>query len=186
MPALPTAVIDANVLVQAPVRDTLLRLAEGPELYRPLWSAEIIAEVTRTLQGQFRISPARVARLESTLRLHFPNAWIEGFEALVPRMANDEKDRHVLAAAAHAKARSVVTYNLRHFPPHSTRPWRVTAVGPSTFLKDLYGSDPGSVLQVLREQAAEIKRSFEDQLRVLHKAVPAFVDVVCRDTQTRI
>ena len=42
-------VIDANVLVQAPVRDTLLRSAEGPELYRPLWSAEIMAEVDRVL-----------------------------------------------------------------------------------------------------------------------------------------
>ena len=42
-------VIDANVLVQAPVRDTLLRSAEGRELYRPLWSAEIMAEVDRVL-----------------------------------------------------------------------------------------------------------------------------------------
>lgn len=68
----PAAVIDANVLVQAPVRDTLLRLAEGPELYRPLWSAEIMAEVRRTLNRQFGISPNRIANLESKLREHFP------------------------------------------------------------------------------------------------------------------
>lgn len=180
----PTAVIDANVLVQAPLRDTLLRLAEGPELYRPLWSAEIMAEVRRTLGGRFGIAPDRIARLESKLREHFPEAWIEGFEALIPEMTNDLKDRHVLAAAAHAKARTLVTYNLNHFPINSTKPWHVTAVGPSLFLKQLYASDPQSVLDVLRGQAVEIKRTFADQLRVLHKAVPAFVEVVCRDTHT--
>lgn len=182
----PAAVLDANVLVQAPLRDTLLRLAEGPELYRPLWSAEIMAEVQRTLGGQFNIAPSRIAHLESTLREHFPEAWIEGFEPLVSAMTNDAKDRHVLAAAAHAKARLLVTYNLKHFPPGATQPWRVTAVGPSLFLKNLYASDPHSVLEVLREQAANIKRMFVDQLRVLHKAVPAFVEVVCRDTQTAL
>ncbi|MBI4910281.1 MAG: PIN domain-containing protein [Acidobacteria bacterium] len=82
MRSLPAVVIDANVLVQAPVRDTLLRLAEGPELYRPLWSARVMDEVKRTLQGQFRISADRVARLESRLREHFPDAWVRGFETL--------------------------------------------------------------------------------------------------------
>lgn len=182
----PAAVIDANVLVQATVRDTLLRLAEGPELYRPLWSPEIMAEVRRTLGDRFGIAPARIARLESKLREHFPEAWIEGFEALIPEMTNDFKDRHVLAAAAHAKARTLVTYNLKHFPTSCTKPWRVTAVGPSLFLKQLYASDPQSVVKVLREQAAEIKRTFVDQLRVLHKAVPAFVEVVCIETDTQL
>lgn len=168
------------------MRDTLLRLAEGPALYRPLWSAEIMAEVRRTLGDRFGIAPDRIARLESKLREHFPEAWIAGFEALIPEMTNDVKDRHVLAAAAQAKARTLVTYNLKHFPMSSTKPWRVTAVGPSLFLKQLYASNPQSVVEVLREQAAEIKRTFADQLRVLHKAVPAFVEVVCRDTRTEL
>lgn len=43
-------VIDACVLVQAPVRDTLLRAA-ALGLYRPLWSEETLAEVERTLVG---------------------------------------------------------------------------------------------------------------------------------------
>lgn len=182
----PTAVIDTNVLVQAPLRDTLLRLAEGPELYRPLWSAEIIVEMRRTLGDRFGIAPTRIAHLESKLREHFPEAWVDGFAPLIPKMTNDPKDRHVLAAAAHAKARVLVTYNIKHFPLRSTKPWRVTAVGPSRFLKQLYESDPRTVVEVLREQATDIKRTFVDQLRVLHKAVPAFIEVVCRDTQTEL
>ena len=99
----PAAVIDANVLVQAPLRDALLRLAEGPELYRPLWLAEIMAEVQRTLGGRFGIPPNRIAHLESKMREHFFEAWIEGFEPLISSMATDAKDRHVLAAAARTR-----------------------------------------------------------------------------------
>lgn len=145
-----------------------------------------MAEVRRTLQGKFRIAPERIAHLESKLREHFADAWVEGFESLIQEMTNDEKDRHVMAAAVHADARLIVTYNIRHFPLSSTRPWGVTAVGPSAFLKELYAADRRLVLEVLREQASDLKRSFADLLRVLHKAVPSFVEVVCRDSQLKL
>ena len=182
----PIVILDADVLVQAPIRDTLLRLAEGPALYRVRWSAEIVTEMKRTLEAKLGVAPARTSHLESQLREHFPEAWVEGFEALVPQMANHPKDRHVLAAAVHAKARTIVTYNLRDFPPESTRPWRITAVGPSTFLKRMYNAHPALVLETLRQQAADISRAFEDQLRTLYKAVPAFIDAVRHDTGAQI
>ena len=69
-------------------------------IYR-LWSAEIMAEVRRTLSYKFGIAPNRIAHLESKLCEHFPEAWMEGFEPLISSMTNDAKDRHVLAAAAH-------------------------------------------------------------------------------------
>ena len=56
-------VLDACVLVQAPLRDTLLRLAEHPLLYVPRWSDDIIAETVRTLEGQFGLAPERTAHL---------------------------------------------------------------------------------------------------------------------------
>ena len=185
-PPLPAVILDANVLVQAPIRDTLLRLAEGPALYRARWSEEIVAEVNRTLEGKFKIAPDRVAHLESKLREHFPEAWIEGFKSLVSQMANHPKDRHVLAAAVHAKARTIVTYNLRDFPLEATRPWRVTAIGPSTFLKRLYRTDEALVIETLLEQAADVRRTFEEQLKVLHPGAPAFVELVCRETGVKI
>lgn len=176
------AVLDANVLVQAPVRDTLLRLAEEPALYRPLWSSEIIAEVKQTLENKFHIEPRRTARLEAVLHKHFPEAWVEeGYKPLVPQMKNDPKDRHVLAAAVHAKSPLLVTYNLRHFPSSATKPWGISAIGPSTLLKSFYSRDRQRVLDVLRKQAADIRRTLDEQLNVLHVAVPAFVDAVRRD-----
>ncbi len=186
MKTIPTVVLDANVLAQAPIRDTLLRLAEGPTLYRACWSAEIIAELKRTLEGKFGIPPARTAHLESKLREHFPEAWIEGFEALIPQMTNHPKDRHVLAAAVHAKAKMVVTYNLRDFPVEASQSWRIAAIGPSTFLQKLYRTDRELVLDTLRAQSADIRRTLEAQLKVMCQAVPAFVDLICRENGIRL
>ncbi len=57
------AVMDACVLVQAPLRDTLLRLAEPPRLYIPRWSDEIIAETVRTLENRIGLSAQKTAYL---------------------------------------------------------------------------------------------------------------------------
>ena len=110
------AVIDVCVLVQAPLRDTLLRLAEPPALYRAIWSEEIIIEMKRALEKQIGLAPSKTAYLERELRRHFRDSWVTGFEPLIRKMTNDEKDRHVLAAAVRAGAQTIVTFNKRHFP----------------------------------------------------------------------
>ena len=145
-----------------------------------------MSEVKRTLEGKFGIAPARTAHLESKLREHFPEAWIDGFELLLPQMTNHPKDRHVLAAAVHSKARTIVTYNLRDFPLEATKPWRVTAIGPSAFLTRLYRRDQSLVIETIREQATDIRRTFEQQHKVLHPAAPAFIEMVCHDTDVTI
>jgi predicted nucleic acid-binding protein len=47
-------------------------------------------------------------------RANFGEAWITGYEPLIPRMTNDEKDRHVVAAAVQAQAGIILTLNLHH------------------------------------------------------------------------
>jgi hypothetical protein len=42
--------------------------------------------------------------LKKELHAHFSEAWISGYESLISRMTNDEKDRHVAAAAVHGEA----------------------------------------------------------------------------------
>jgi hypothetical protein len=44
------ALLDACVLVPMCLCDTLLRLAEEPAMYRPLWSNEILQEVGTALE----------------------------------------------------------------------------------------------------------------------------------------
>ena len=48
-----SAVLDACVLVPMALCDTLLRLAEKPALYQPLWSEQILAEVAKVLESEF-------------------------------------------------------------------------------------------------------------------------------------
>ena len=103
------AVLDACVLVNASLRDTLLRLAsEGT--YRPYWSDQIIEELERTLQQKLRKTPAQTAHLIEQMRRHFDNAWVSGYELLTLEMTNDPKDRHVLACAVKARAREIVSF----------------------------------------------------------------------------
>jgi len=91
--------VDACVLVQAAVRDTLLRLFER-RLFLARWTHEILEETVRTLQSKLGLTPEQSAHLVDELRTYFPDAWVErGYRELIPVMKNDEKDRHVLAAA---------------------------------------------------------------------------------------
>jgi predicted nucleic acid-binding protein len=175
------AVLDACVLVQAPLRDTLLRLAEPPSLYQPVWSDEIIVEMSRVLRNQIGLPAAKTAYLERQLRIHFADSWVTGFEPLIRKMTNDPGDRHVLAAAAHARAQFVVTFNKRHFPPESALPWAVQVIGPSAFLEDLYKTAPAIVRDRLQQQSADLGRSLATQLDVLARAVPSFVKIIRRD-----
>jgi len=50
------------------------------------------------------------------LRAHFGEAWISGYESLIPRMTNDEKDRHVVAAAVRGEA-AIIFVNGKHAGP---------------------------------------------------------------------
>jgi predicted nucleic acid-binding protein len=135
------AVLDANVLYPFSLRDTLLRLAEL-ELYDPLWSAQILDEATRNLVEDGRIEIWQAERLVEAMGRTFEAAEVPQAQvlALESAMLNDEKDRHVLAAAVAGGAEAVVTANLLDFPPEACDPLGVEAVHPDDFLLGLYRS----------------------------------------------
>ena len=173
-----TVLLDACVLIPMPLADTLLRLAAGPRLYLQKWSDQIMVEVSRTLEENFGLSPQKAIYRESEIRRHFPEAWVDGYENLIPAMTNHPKDRHVLAAAARAGVKVIVTYNLKDFPPSSLAPYSITAQGPSAFLKNLYNMAPSVVMQTLDTQAAAIGQSMTFLLSRLRINVPAFVAMI--------
>lgn len=176
------AILDACVLLPMPLADTLLRMAETPRLYLPKWSADIMDEVSRSLAGPpWNKSQQQIQHREEQLRIHFPEAWIEGYEPLVDRMQNNPKDRHVLAAAVGSGTKLIVTYNAKHFPQASLTPWGIERQGPSTFLMSLYDLDPGIVARKLTEQAQNLSIPLEDLLRRLQVNVPGFVSYFCEE-----
>jgi predicted nucleic acid-binding protein len=170
------AVIDACVLVNAALRETLLRLAGPPLLFLPRWSLEIIDETTRTLQGKLGYTKTQTASLENMLRVHFPEAWVTGYEALIPSMTNDPKDRHVLAAAVRTNAQTIVTFNLKDFPKDALDPWDVQAQHPDAFLQDQYHLAPDEVVKRIHSQAASIPGGIDRLFSILDRSVPEFVN----------
>lgn len=151
------AVLDACVLYPASIRDTLLRLAER-ELYDVAWSAHILDEMERNLVRDLRAAPTLARRLRVAMEAAFPEASVpvDAIRTLEPAMRNDPKDRHVLAAAVAARADVIVTANVRDFPAEACAPLRVEAQTPDTFLCSLLDLDPPLVVDVIRQQAADL------------------------------
>jgi len=178
MTGTPLVVLDACVLANFSLCDTLLRLAEPPRLFEPKWSEEIIRETTRTLELKIGWPSSLTAHLEAELRAHFSEAWIRGYESLIPRMANDEKDRHVLAAAVHGEAPIIVTLNLRHFRPEHLEPWGIRALHPQTFLMGIFRQEQTLVMTKLEQQAGDRGRTLCQLLEILTATVPQFVGLV--------
>ncbi len=139
-----------------PLCDTVLRLADS-DLFEPHWSEAILAEVGSTL-SKFGKTPEQIERRLSHMRQAFPEAIVEGFEFLVPAMTNDEKDRHVLAAAVRAGVDQLVTRNMRHFPPESAAPYGIEIREPDDFLMNVVDLYPRQALAAVRRQADALRR----------------------------
>ncbi|MFN7936601.1 MAG: PIN domain-containing protein [Bryobacteraceae bacterium] len=176
MTALPVAVLDACVLANFSLCDTLLRLAEPPALYEPKWSEEIMMETLGTLEFKLGWPLSLISHFDTELRRNFDGAWIRGHESLVSSMTNDDKDRHVAAAATHAGADYIVTFNLRHFAPVHLSHFGVLALHPQAFLIGLYELHPKAVITKLHQQAEDRGRPLSRLFEILHATVPAFVE----------
>ncbi len=66
----------------------------------------------------------------------FPEAMVprQAYERLIPAMANNSKDRHVLAAAVAGRADVIVTFNVSDFPAEACGPYGIDVQDPDTFL----------------------------------------------------
>jgi hypothetical protein len=171
--------LDACVLLPQQLSDLLLWLADA-EMYEPLWSEEILAEVERNLIGKFGVTPEKVSRRLGRMRSAFPNALVEGYEDLIPAMTNHPKDRHVAAAAVRGGAALIVTANLRDFPPESLSQYDIEVVHPDHFLQDQLDLDREVTLACLAEQRRRYTRppfTFREFYLRLGKTVPNFTDL---------
>jgi predicted nucleic acid-binding protein len=152
------AVLDANVLYRAPLRDFLLCLAEA-EIFVPRWSEKIHEEWTRNLlANRDDLAPERVKRTCSLMDKAFPEASVFGYEHLIPSLTNDEKDRHVLAAAVVGGASYIVTFNRKDFPRESLSPHHITVISPDSFLMMLYKKHEAEIVAVAKDHLAQLQK----------------------------
>ena len=83
--------IDACVLANARVCDLLLRLAEKPRMYLPVWSQQILDEVHRTHIGKLGWEKRLTDSFSNAVQEAFPDASIDAYEHIIPKLENDEK-----------------------------------------------------------------------------------------------
>lgn len=103
----------------------------------------------------------------------YPDALVDGFHGLIPAMTNDDKDRHVLAAAVKCGAHAIVSDNKRHFPAESLSPYTLECMTADEFLVHQYHLNPDSFINVLTEQAQTINWTLP---RLISKHVPSSGD----------
>lgn len=152
--------LDACVLAPMPLADTLLRLAEEPAFYRPLWSQPLLQEVGSVLQ-KFGNTPAQIERRLQFMRDYFPEALVEipdGLEAAFTGVP-DPDDRHVLAAAVRGHANAIITFNKRHFPEECLKQYDILRQTPDEFLIHQFHLSPDLLLDKIEAQAIAIKQN---------------------------
>jgi len=176
------ALLDANMLYPAYLRDALLRLAEA-EIYQVRWSRQILDEMARNvLKNNPDLPEERMDRLVRTMEKAFPDAMVTGHETLIPGMTTDPKDRHVLAAAVRGRADVIVTSNVRDFPPEACEPYDVAVQTPDEFLRYQWGiGDPDFLLGVFEDWASHLKNpplALEELLERLARVAPNFGETV--------
>ncbi len=178
-----SAVLDACVLVPMALCDLLLRLAEEPALYRPLWSERILTEMTKALKTKLHRSSKEVAWRRQQMKEAFPEAMVAVPSALLKAVecVPDKNDRHVLAAAIVAHATTIVTQNSRHFPKECCEKYGVVCRKPDDFLIDQYHLHPQLLLDKLDDQAAGISQNREFVVASLKPAVPKFCKLLDAD-----
>jgi predicted nucleic acid-binding protein len=184
------ALLDANVLYPAYLRDALLRLAEA-EVYQVRWSRQILEEMAcNVLENNPDLPEENMERLVRTMEGAFPEAMVTGHEPLIPSMTNDPKDRHVLAAAIRGRADVIVTSNVRDFPPEACEPYDVAVQTPDEFLSNQWEiEDPDYLLMVFEDWVSHLKSPplmLEELLEKLARVAPNFSEMVLEAARDRI
>jgi predicted nucleic acid-binding protein len=175
-----SAVLDACVLVPASLCDLLLRLAEEPAMYRPLWSEQIMAEMSKALRTKLGRTVSEVEYRRKQMNIAFPEAIVSVPPELLRTVEciPDKDDRHVLAAAVMARANAIITQNARHFPKECLNKYGVLCQTADDFLVHQYHLCEQLVLDKLDDQGAGISQDRAFVISSLRNSVPGFVKLV--------
>jgi predicted nucleic acid-binding protein len=151
-------VLDASVLYQELIRNLLLWIAAEGGL-DPFWSERILEETHRNLIEDGVLEPEQWERLRAAMLSAFPDAIVDQttVDAIEHEMPNDEKDRHVLAAAVAENVELVITSNVQHFEAADLEKVGKQAMSPDQLLCELLAAEP-TVIHAAMEQLVTVMR----------------------------
>lgn len=153
-----TALLDANTLYPAPVRDLLLTLAVAG-LYSARWTSQIQNEwVARLSQKRPEIAD-RLPRVVALMNQAIPDCLVTNYERLIAGIDDlpDAGDRHVLAAAIQGHADAIVTFNLKHFPADVVSKYDIEVQHPDDFAMNQLELRQLEALEAVKNMRARLK-----------------------------
>lgn len=176
------AVLDACVLYPASLRDLLLTLA-ALDAFDPVWSEEILDEVTRNVTADYPdVDPVHFAsHTIGAMNRAFPDATIDVSDDLVAKLDNEPKDRHVAAAALQSNAGVIVTNNLADFVSARLAAAGIEVITPGTLVERLLDESPEIVVLAVQHMAGRWvnpPRSFDEIIDLLraHPSLETAID----------
>lgn len=153
-----TAILDACVLYPAPLRDFFMHLAVS-DTFRARWTEAIHDEWIRNLlKNRDDLQREQLERTRELMNAHVRDCLVKNYEELIEKVElPDADDRHVLAAAIHAEADAIVTFNLKDFPDEMLAPFGIEAVHPDAFIVTLIDENAALVISAIENQHKGLK-----------------------------
>lgn len=129
-------------------------------LFAARWTDAIHEEWIRgALRNRADLSRAQLERTRDLMNRHARECIVTGYESLIPSLIlPDLDDRHVLAAAIHAGAEFLVTFNLADFPDAVLSRHGIVASHPDDFVLRLLELNSRAACELIRCQRQGLRR----------------------------
>ena len=153
-----TALLNANVLYPAPMRDLFMQLAVT-DLFNAKWTADIHREwIEALLRNEPHRDRAALERTRDYMNRATRDCLVTGYELLISTLdLPDPNDRHVLAAAIVGRCDVIVTTNTRDFPEAELASYGLEAQHPDEFLANHLSLAPGVFCAAVGKVRARLK-----------------------------
>ena len=163
-----TCVLDTNVIYPIDIRDLLFWFAHY-DLFTPKWSKHIFDEWIDVMRRK-EIPENEIAKRTKRASIAFPDAMVTNYESLIDTITlDDEKDRHILAAAIKTNANLIITNNLKHFPEEYLSTFGLSAKDPDDFITDLIDLNQEQAVEAFRELVLNRRSPNMDYYQVLDR-----------------
>lgn len=163
-----TALLDANVLYPAPLRDYLLHLA-NLDLYKPMWTDEIQNEwIDNLLLKRVDLVRDKLEKTKAAMNSAFPDSNVINYDQLKAGLSlKDKDDKHVLAAAIRGNANVIVTFNLKDFPESYLKTFDIEPQHPDIFVSNIINLDRNKAIEALDNQIKSLRNPPKTKNEVL-------------------
>ena len=150
--------LDANILVDAQVRDIFLTIAES-RLIDLYWSEGVLDETRRVLANQRGIERPRIDYLIAKSATAFPRSTVAAATITpLPVALSDADDLHVVSAAVSAGCDLLITNNLRDFPGETVAPLGLSVLSADTAIVLLAQSLTNHIPPIIRRLVSELRK----------------------------